>query len=99
MQVADIRATPQVFLKRLPLEGVEPPVEQVVQSHCEVAAFHLIFSYPLTRSPAEKGSIGSSARNRWRARCRRDLRVPSGVSSIVSSSSRLYPSTSCIVTT
>src|SRR5258708_5203562 len=56
-------------------------------------------SYPLTRSPAEKGSIGSNARKRWRARCRRDLRVPSGVSSTFSSSSRVYPSTSCIATT
>src|SRR5216117_860720 len=100
MPLAAIRATRQVLLNRLPPESVEPPVEQVVQSLCEVAAFHFDrFSYPLTRSPAEKGSIGSSARNRWRARCRRDLRVPSGVSSIVSSSSRLYPSTSCIATT
>src|SRR6266704_4702126 len=98
--LAAIRATRQVLLNRLPPEGVEPPVEQVFQSPCEVAAFHFDrFSYPLTRSPTEKGSIGSSARNRWRARCRRDLRVPSGVSSIVSSSSRLYPSTSCIATT
>src|SRR6266568_2853820 len=99
MQAAAVRTTLQMLLNRSPRGGVEPPVEAVVQLRREVAAFHWMGSYPFTRSPAEKGSTDSSARRRRRARCSRDLSVPSGVSRIVSSSSRLYPSTSCIVTT
>src|SRR6266849_446802 len=97
MPLAAVRATLQVFLNRLPLESVEPPVEQVVQSQCEVAAFHFDgLSYPLTRWPAEKGSIGSSVRKR--SRCPLRSASSSGPSLVAGKASRGLSSPSASVT-